>query len=132
MTSYRSAASLLLQRLLLTIELMRGRNRLKFSTSTPRDIGKIELSRLLGAQPTILEIGAHKGIDTIEFAIMYPKGCVWAFEPQIENFERLRKRVKGLCNVYAVPAAVSERTQVSVFHQSSGHNDASGSLFGSQ
>lgn len=110
------------------IERMRARKRIKTSVSTTREIGKKEIFRLLGDSPVIFEVGAHKGMDTIEFLILFPRGQVWAFEAELQNFRRLVERVQDFDNVNLVMAAVSDTAGVSLFHQSSGHNDASGSL----
>ena len=42
------------------------------SFDLPGTIGKQTIKALLPAKPLIVEVGAHVGIDTLEFAVMYP------------------------------------------------------------
>ena len=45
--------------------------------------------------PIILEAGAADGSDTLRFAkLLLPQGVIYAFEPVLQNFERLRELVK--------------------------------------
>lgn len=51
--------------------------------------------------PIILEAGAADGSDTLRFAkLLLPQGVIYAFEPVLQNFERLRELVGGRHNLY--------------------------------
>ena len=59
--------------------------------------------------PIILEAGAADGADTLRFArLLSSRGGIYAFEPVLQNFERLRKLVKDQHNVYAFRMALGD------------------------
>lgn len=70
------------------------------------------ISDEIHAGDTVLDIGANIGDDTLTLAkIVGPKGKIYAFEPDPENFRLLKKnvRVNKYTNVVLVESAVSNR-----------------------
>lgn len=67
---------------------------------------------------TILEIGAHVGKDTINFAKAFPEACIYAFEPDPRNFTELSANVAQYNNVVPINIAVSSSNGVSEFNLS--------------
>lgn len=58
----------------------------------------------------IIDIGAHIGYYTRIFSkLVGKKGVVYAFEPEEENFNLLKKNVKNLKNVKIIKKALSDR-----------------------
>jgi FkbM family methyltransferase len=60
-------------------------------------------------QPTIIEVGAFKGHDTIRLATAFPKSHVYAFEPVPELCAALVEATKLYLNITPIRAAVSDR-----------------------
>lgn len=60
--------------------------------------------------PIILEAGAADGSDTLRFAklLLPQQGVIYAFEPVLQNFERLRELVKDQHNVCAFRMALGD------------------------
>lgn len=110
------------------IEHLHARSRATKSYNTIGTLGKTSLLELLTTMPTIIEIGAHEGGDTMEFSLLFPKGRIYSFEASPKLFAMLYRRCYKLRNVTLVNAALSDRNGVSHFHQSSGVYNASGSL----
>jgi len=98
------------------------------SVDTNGEIGKQTLRSLLGDQPLIIEVGAHIGLDTEEFALAFPRGTVIAFEPHPRLHSQLTDRTRFYPNVTCFGVALSDGPSVRRFHQSSGSSDASGSI----
>ncbi len=70
---------------------------------------------------TVLDIGAHIGYYTIIFSnLVGPKGHVYSFEPDPQNFSLLEKTVKEnkLTNVHIFQNAVSDKNESVEFFQS--------------
>lgn len=102
--------------------------RVRHSVDTDGTIGKKSLLTLLSSNPTIIEIGAHIGTDTYEFAYMFPKARIVSFEPHPELFCKAFKYVSKFKNISLVPTALSDESGFAIFRQSSGESDGSGSL----
>lgn len=102
--------------------------RVRHSVDTDGTIGKKSLLTLLSSDPTIIEIGAHIGIDTYELAYVFPTARIIGFEPHPDLFRAASKYVAELKNVSLVPAALSDECGFAIFYQSSGESDGSGSL----
>lgn len=98
------------------------------SIDTPGTIGMQTLKSILSDSPTVIEIGAHIGTDTQKFAHTFPKGRVIAFEPHPSLYTKALKSTLKYSNVTIVPIALSNRNGFSIFRQSSGSSDGSGSL----
>lgn len=66
---------------------------------------------------TVVDIGAHIGYFTrLLSKAVGPKGRVFAFEPEPENFSLLRENTKHSANVHCISAAVSEGSGTAVLH----------------
>jgi FkbM family methyltransferase len=82
----------------------------------------------LGDSPTIVEAGAHNGLDTLCLSRLFSRGTVHAFEPVTELFATLRKRTQGAANVRTYNAALGARSGRATLHVSGGRSDGSSSL----
>lgn len=65
---------------------------------------------LLPENPIILEAGAHYGEDTIILSTRWPKGTIYAFEPNPKAFEKLKKAVKDYSNINIFPFGLYSKT----------------------
>jgi FkbM family methyltransferase len=63
----------------------------------------------LSAHPTIVEVGAFKGHDTIRLATAFPESRIYAFEPVPELYEALVAATHIYPNITPIQAAVSDR-----------------------
>ena len=106
----------------------RAKVQLKNSKAPKGEIDKKFLKKTLKANPVIIEVGAHYGIDTLELSILFPESRIYAFEPFLQNFLQLQKNCQHLKNVTTVCVALSDSNGVNIFHQSSGSSNASGSI----
>lgn len=61
----------------------------------------------LTADPTIIEIGAFTGHDTIRMAEAFPTGTIYAFEPVPELYTALKEKTAIYTNIKTYPYAVS-------------------------
>jgi len=69
--------------------------------------------------PTIIEIGAHHGHDTVELRALFPRATIYAFEPDPRNIFRLKR--SGVHKaVHLVEAAVGDTDGSAQFLLSSG------------
>lgn len=85
----------------------------------------------LRAAPTVAEVGAYKGHDTIRLATAFPHGHVYAFEPVPELYEMLITVTKSYENITCVKAAVSAvdgTMPLYVAHKPSGKTTQASSL----
>ena len=77
--------------------------------------------------PVIVDIGAHEGVDTIEWREVFPKAKIYALEPHPEVFSRLMFKTEkydiGLFNI-----ALGNSNGYSKFYISSGKSTQSSSL----
>ena len=85
-------------------------------------MSKRELAKLLPSNPSIVEVGAYTGGDTVEMAIMWPKGKIYAFEPVPQLFDELRMKTRFFNNIKVYNYAVSnkESSSVDMFVSSNG------------
>jgi FkbM family methyltransferase len=83
---------------------------------------------LFDSNPLIIEVGAHHGFDTLEFATLFPESKIYAFESFPGNFLHLQKNCQHFKNITTVCSALSNTNGVTFFYQSSGSSDGSGSL----
>lgn len=79
-----------------------------FQVISKKDIAKCVITK----KPTILEIGANVGSDTVEMAILWPQGKIYAFEPVPDVIERLKFKTKNFKNIEIIQAAVSDKNGV--------------------
>jgi FkbM family methyltransferase len=84
--------------------------------------------RELGDSPTIVEAGAHNGLDTLRLSRLFSRGTIHAFEPVPTLFARLKRRTKDSANVRTYNAALGARSGHATLHLSSGRSDGSSSL----
>lgn len=91
-------------------------------------IPKYQLKKILPANPTIIDCGAHIGADSIELARIFPDSKVYAFEPVPEVYHSLQHNVRKYKNIFTYQLALSNRNGTSKMYISSGDSDASSSL----
>ncbi|MFA6547739.1 MAG: FkbM family methyltransferase [Candidatus Magasanikbacteria bacterium] len=92
-----------LYKLYLKIRLFLNRNSL---------ISKKKISRYIGTNPVVIEIGAHVGSDTVEMATLWPNGKIYAFEPLPNTFARLKFKTKDFKNIEIIQNAVTDDKNV--------------------
>ena len=70
--------------------------------------------KLTNDKPLIFDCGANIGIATLYFKWLYPESEIYAFEPDKNTFELLRKNVlqNNLQNVHLFNSAISDRNEV--------------------
>lgn len=71
-------------------------------------ISKKEIAKMLPKNPIVVEIGAYTGGDTVEMALLWPKGIIYALEPVPEIFERLKFKTRFFKNIHIFDFAVSD------------------------
>lgn len=98
------------------------------SFDLPGSIGKQTIKSLLPENPVIVEVGAHVGIDTLEFGVMYPVGRIISFEPQKDLFVAAVERTWMAQNISIFPYAISSEYSLQKFYVSSGASTGSSSL----
>jgi FkbM family methyltransferase len=77
------------------------------------------LAREIHEGDVVLDVGANIGYYTLLFAkLVGPRGKVFAFEPDANNFQLLKKNVRanGLGNVVLVPKAVADTSGKAMLH----------------
>src|SRR5688500_3280823 len=75
-------------------------------SSSVGHIDKRLLVEHLPSDPVIVEAGAHAGVDTTEFAALWPGGSVHAFEPLPSVYAKLVRATSRLPNVTTYPCAL--------------------------
>jgi len=85
-----------------------------------QDAEEISLMRAsIAPGDTVLDIGANIGFYSRLLAqLTSDKGRIYAFEPDEENFEHLKKYVGNLSNVTLKHAAVSDKTDIVTLYKS--------------
>lgn len=86
------------------------------------------VAKFLPENPMILEAGAHYGEDTVKLSKKWPKGKIFAFEPNPKAFERLREEVKNQTNVTIFPFGLFSKTAEIGFWVNPGDEGASSIL----
>lgn len=66
--------------------------------------------------PTILEVGAFSGRDTVTMATRWPQGVIHAFEPVPEIFANLESTTAHLPNVHRHHIALSDTIGMATFY----------------
>lgn len=80
------------------------------------------------SNPVVLEIGSHKGEDSIKFLDAFPNIKLICFEPDPENCDVHRAAVKDK-RCLLIEMAIADKSGTVVFHRSSGlGRRASGSI----
>ena len=75
-----------------------------------------------------LKLGAHKGKDTVEMAMLWPAGLIHAFEPVPDLFRLLENNTRNLKNVHCYQFALGDTKGSETLFVSSGASDGSSSL----
>jgi FkbM family methyltransferase len=92
-------------------------------------LSKRNLARLINESPTIVEIGAHVGSDTVQMAVLWPKGRIYSFEPVKNIFDRLQFKTKNFKNIKIIQAAITDKNTNGVAEMYlSDNSDCSSSL----
>lgn len=92
--------------------------RIRFRTTgiSPGPISDEELMATIGHDAvTIVEIGAHIGLDTARFLRLFPSATVFAFEPDPRNVALLRGDIDDP-RVHVIEAAVSDSNGRQTLH----------------
>lgn len=63
---------------------------------SPNGLPKYKIKRLIGKNPTILEIGTNDGMDSVTFFQIVPNVKMYCFEPHPIAAERFRRRISEL------------------------------------
>lgn len=101
----------------------------RLKESETEAIPKRLIAAYLPANPTIVEAGAHIGVDTIQMSKRWPQGTIHAFEPIPHLFSQLQSNTAKRKNVCCYPMALGKETGAAKMFVSSGRSDASSSLF---
>lgn len=65
----------------------------------------------------VIDVGANLGYYTRLFSkLVGPTGYVYAFEPDIENYEYLERNVRGISNVRTFNVAVTDKVGITDFY----------------
>jgi FkbM family methyltransferase len=91
-------------------------------------INKEYIRKFLPENPVIIDAGAHRGDDSIEFTEMLPLAEIHAFEPVPNIFNQLKENISAFPKISCYKLALSNRTGQMEMHISSGGSDASSSL----
>lgn len=118
---FRAISSL---RLYLTLKIVGTYHRLTGKGVIPKEYFR----SFLPERPVVLEAGAHKGVDTVELAKMWPDGTIHAFEPVPEIFKKLVKNTRNCNNVLCYQLALGNVKGSDEMYISTGASDGSSSL----
>jgi FkbM family methyltransferase len=91
-------------------------------------INKEFIRQFLPPNPIIIDAGAHRGDDSIEFCQLIPSSEIHAFEPVPAIFDDLSRVTALYKQIKCYKLALSDRTGQQEMHISSGGSDASSSL----
>lgn len=97
-------------------------------TEAAGEIWKLSLKDVLPSDPIIVEGGAHIGLDTLEFAKIWPQSKIYAFEPDRRIFRRLSRNTINHPQIKTYPWALADRHGRASFYVSAGTSDASSSI----
>lgn len=98
------------------------------SRELPGNISKAHLKRILSPDCTIVEVGCHVGIDTLQLSLTFPKAKILAFEPNLKLLFEAHSRTRLRANVTLFPVALSDQCEARPFFVSSGSSTGSSSL----
>ena len=111
-----------------SITARQARRAIRDETSQDTYWGMRDVSAAINNPSTIVEVGAHIGVDTQRLATAFPQCRIYAFEASLDLACKARARLRHYPNVTVIPSAVSDAFGVSKFYVSSGLSDASSSL----
>jgi len=86
------------------------------------------VKKFIPENPIILEAGAFLGNDTKKLCSLWPKGFIYAFEPFLSNFNKVKQSVQGFKNVKLYNCALSDFIGSSSFFVNQ-QNPGASSLF---
>lgn len=89
------------------------------------------IKKHLPENPIIVEAGAFNGNDSVKMAQALPKGMIYAFEPDPNNFLTLQKNIEGVDNIIIYEMALSDSIGTAEFHQSEDPNHPNSAQSGS-
>jgi FkbM family methyltransferase len=70
---------------------------------------------------TIIDAGANIGLSAVDFALRYPQARIIAIEPEMENFQLLRKNIASFQNIIPLQAALwSQETTLALVDPGAG------------
>lgn len=67
---------------------------------------------------TVLDIGAHTGLFSITIHAVFPQARIYAFEPQQDCYEKLKRRMRGVPGFTAFNLALGEQSGMVAFERS--------------
>ena len=76
------------------------------------------ISRFLPPNPIVIEAGAHDGEDTYQMSLIWPKGFIYAFEPDPRTYPELKGNLVNCKNVHTFPIALGGHEGTSTFYLS--------------
>jgi FkbM family methyltransferase len=91
-------------------------------------IPKQALKRYIPTDAVIVEAGAHRGIDTVQFARLWPDGRIHAFEPVPHVYGHLLRNTAHYRNVKTYQLALGDRDAAMPMWLSDPKHDYSSSL----
>lgn len=94
----------------------------------PGEIPFDKIALYLPPNPTILEAGAHVGLDTLKIAKRWPRAEIHAFEPIPGVFKQLKLNTSAHKNIKNYQVAIGEKDGYAKIYVSSGESDGSSSL----
>jgi FkbM family methyltransferase len=100
----------------------------KTSISLSNNDIKKQIRKLLPKKPVILEAGAHVGFDTAQFAMLYPKAIIHAFEPVPDIYKQLEENTQKFSNVIRYKKALGLQNGKDFIYVSTGGVQGSSSL----
>ena len=59
---------------------------------------------------TIIDVGANVGLSAVFFAVKYPNSTIIAVEPELSNFDLLKKNTAGFPNIKPVLGGISNNS----------------------
>lgn len=74
-----------------------------FKSNDPFEVQKLFIDK---QKPVVFDIGAYVGELSVRYAVLFPQGRVYAFEPFEESFTNLRELTRQHPNICSVNSAV--------------------------
>lgn len=103
-------------------------NKIKGIPNVYIDEFKFFLQKHLPKNPKILEAGACDGKDTLQMAVLWPNGIIYAFEPVPELYKKSENYIGTIENVQLFPYALSNKSGMIEINVSGGISEASSSI----
>ncbi|MCK4918263.1 MAG: FkbM family methyltransferase [Candidatus Pacebacteria bacterium] len=87
---------------------------------------KGEYDKELGDPKKVLDLGSNVGYSILFFRAKYPKAIIYGYEANFKTFDKLKKNVEGLDNIFVYNKAISDKEGVETMYL--GTSSASSSL----